>query len=279
MKQLLRSLRGRLRKRHLGNHGVGYIAETEQGVFALDPLDYGITNHLLRDGSSAPHFVRFLTNFINSQSTVVFVGAHIGVYVVPIAKIAERVYGYESDPRNYRYLEYNLRLNSCNNVECFNLAVGDTARTVAVQHNQANSGGSTISIDPSKPFSSTTGPDSTVEMISLDRHAERFGDRIDLLVMDIEGAESLAIKGMGELLQKVHCFCVEYCCDNLQRMGSSKEEFVELLRDKYQNMYLYEDRVYSFKDGSWIDFVHNDAKQGSYVYNFFFTNSEFAIQI
>ena len=120
------------------------------------PLDYGITNHLLRDGSSAPHFVRFLTNLINRQSTVVFVGAHIGVYVVPIAKIAERVYGYESDPRNYRYLEYNLRLNSCNNVQCFNLAVGDTARTVAVEHNQANSGGSTISIDPPDPLSSTT---------------------------------------------------------------------------------------------------------------------------
>jgi len=116
-------------------------------------------------------------------------------------------------------------------------------------------------------------------MMPLQQHAPMFGDRIDLLVMDIEGAECLAIKGMEELFQKIQCFCVEYCLENLERMGSTKEEFVELLRDKYQNMYLYEDKVDCFKDGSWIDFILKETKQSSYVYNFFLTNREFSIQV
>jgi len=55
---------------------------------------------------------------LEPNKTLVFidVGSHIGKYTLLLSDIVDRVIALEPDPRNYKLLLYNLKLNNINNV-------------------------------------------------------------------------------------------------------------------------------------------------------------------
>jgi hypothetical protein len=126
-KRISRAIRGRFRSGILSNHGIGVIASTQNGLLAVDPRDFNVSRSLLKSGSYDWPQICWLARLLTPESRIVFVGAHLGSILIPIAlrSGARRIVAFEPSPRNHQLLKINLALNSLNDVVVHNAAVGD----------------------------------------------------------------------------------------------------------------------------------------------------------
>ncbi|MDX8410924.1 MAG: hypothetical protein R8K46_03485 [Mariprofundaceae bacterium] len=84
--KISRRIRGYWREKSFYAYGAGYIADTPQGTFAVDPRDFWVTRCLLRDGCYDKRNIELLKDLLSCDSKVCFIGAHIGTLLVPISK-------------------------------------------------------------------------------------------------------------------------------------------------------------------------------------------------
>jgi FkbM family methyltransferase len=142
-----------------------------------------VTRHYMRD---------FLP--ITKDSIVVDVGAHIGCFSIIAARNAYKVLAFEPEPKNYRMLKENVRLNNLKNISIFEMAVSGSHgyQDIAIYVN-----GST----GSHSLYHGNGRDITkkrVQTISLEEIIRKEAlPRIDFLKLDCEGAEHDILKNMG----------------------------------------------------------------------------------
>jgi FkbM family methyltransferase len=139
-------------------------------------------------------------------AVVVDVGAHIGGFALPAARMAQsgRVAAYEPNPASYELLRENIGLNGLLNVSTRRAAVAARRGSVRLHLALAN-----------PLLSNLLGPvdsDEAIEVpaVTIEDVLNEQGGRIDLLKMDIEGAEYGVLFPFGELLrEKVDSLIVE----------------------------------------------------------------------
>lgn len=134
---------------------------------------------------------------------VLDVGAHIGsetLYFADKVGPAGRVISIEAHPRIFDFLRRSVEINRLGQVTCLNLAVSDKREQIFIEDSFAGEGfgqflGNAITSD------STSGV--RVDAVTLDELcAEQHIGRIDLLKMNIEGAERPALIGMDRMIRK-----------------------------------------------------------------------------
>jgi FkbM family methyltransferase len=120
-----------------------------------------------------------------SFRTAIDVGAHIGLWTRMLADKFETVFAYEPEPHNYDCLLENV--GHLEGVHLQQVAIGKVQSTGSLWlPHQANSG---------CWFVSDLGGD--VPILSLDLFGLR---NVDLIKLDVEGAEGFVIQGASELL-------------------------------------------------------------------------------
>ena len=136
-----------------------------------------------------------------AEPHIVDLGANIGLSVLFFKQLypAARIDAFEADPAIYRYLEQNVHGNGYGDVRLFNKAAWHTNTTLQFRSEGADGG----------RLASGAGDDLiTVEAVDV---AQFIGDRpIDLLKMDIEGAEVEVLLGCRERLHAIEHLFVEY---------------------------------------------------------------------
>jgi FkbM family methyltransferase len=157
---------------------------------------------------------------------VVDIGANIGFYsLLAASRIGEkgRVLAFEPGSDNCTLLKMSLAANNFHNVTLHNVAVADLDGVVGFVL-----GGSNGSINRDNPNALPF----QVPAVKLDTLL-RDEPRIDLVKMDIEGAEGLALAGMQQLLTRHRpIIFTEFSPNALQvRSGLTPEEFLNRLRD------------------------------------------------
>jgi FkbM family methyltransferase len=143
---------------------------------------------------------------------VIELGGHIGTSTLNYSHLVGAtgtVYAIEALPANYAILKRNIERNGITNVKAYNLAiVGDPATThITLNANPYNSGGHSIfkmSVDAEAKFDCPA--------MTLDAFVKREGiPRIDILQMDIEGAEfDILLNCDRELLASIREILFEY---------------------------------------------------------------------
>lgn len=147
-------------------------------------------------GVYEPLVTETFTRIVRKNSVVLDVGANIGYYTLIAAKlVAEkgRVFAFEPEPANFSLLEENVRLNGYKNVVLERKAVSN------------KTGKADLFIQGKAGQHSICQPSTShvqVETVNLDNYFRDFGKEIDLVKIDVEGAEPLVIQGMSELLTK-----------------------------------------------------------------------------
>ncbi|HYD84541.1 MAG TPA: FkbM family methyltransferase, partial [Opitutus sp.] len=196
-KKLSRQIRSRLRKKVLARAGIGVCADTDNGFFIVDPGDFVVSRSLLERGEYDRREIEWLQRVVGpAPSTIVIVGVHVGAVLVPLAKRAARVIGFEPNPPTYKLARLNLLLNEIGNTTLEHLAIGAGSGTVSIVNNPINTGNASISI-------TTTAGSTTIPLTSLDLYCPAKGiDSIDLLIIDIEGHELHALRGADQTLQR-----------------------------------------------------------------------------
>jgi FkbM family methyltransferase len=232
IKRLSRRLRGSWRTRSLASHGIAIVAQTKNGLLAVQPGDFNVSRELLAHGEYDWQQIKWLTKLVDAESRLVFAGAHIGALLVPIAMAsgARSILAFEPSPRNFRLLTMNLCLNGLSRVVTRNIALGCQAGKLHFTENPINTGNSRIA--------ETTG-ELIVDVDTLDRCVPAGWDVIDLVVMDIEGSEVAAMRGACEALAKTRCLYVEFAPEQLREQGSNAAEFLELVSRHFKSAYVF----------------------------------------
>jgi FkbM family methyltransferase len=147
-----------------------------------------------------PWVLPYFLDMCREGMTVLDVGASWGVYSLPAAKRVGpkgRVLAVEVSPQNCRILLHNVRINALDNVEILAIGASDrvgTARMTIQTHGNTNSIDRITSDDD--PF---FGGFDVVPTLPLDLLSAHIG-RVDILKMDIDGADYRACVGARELL-------------------------------------------------------------------------------
>jgi FkbM family methyltransferase len=157
-------------------------------------------------GTAEADVQRTLAELIEPGQVVYDVGANIGFFTILCARLVGpqgKVYAFEPMPANAATLRHNIVINGLHNV------------TIVEQALSSSSGTAELFISPWSAFHSLNvegavkrdnrgrdaAPPITVQTVTLDEFVREHGaEAPDLVKIDVEGAELLALEGMRDTL-------------------------------------------------------------------------------
>lgn len=142
-----------------------------------------------------------LTDYLSKKHTKVFVdvGANIGRYTIRMANKADKVISIEADPENFAALSENVHLNKLNNVSIINVACWKCTEKLKFFVSSMDMKGKS-SID-GLAFNRTINiQGDTLDNILIQRGITE----VDLIKIDVEGAEKEVLMGMSNIIKSNH---------------------------------------------------------------------------
>jgi FkbM family methyltransferase len=164
------------------------------------------------------------------------IGANIGFFTLLGAKLVGStgcVHAVEAAPEIAALLRANLELNPFHNVFVHELAVSDRRGTLEFHTATRNHSGISSIRDLGPRTATTTRlPCNTIDSL-LDEIPS-----VTLAKLDVEGAEMLALRGMGRLLQRDQPYLIVELSDSyLRDLGSSAGELCHFLATADYSLY------------------------------------------
>lgn len=157
--------------------------------------------NLLLEGQWEPDISRWWAYLAQSAQAILDVGAHCGYYSLIARRYAPAnamIYALEPNPVMCKQYERNMELNHLNGFQLAQIAASQSSGTQTLHIR------STLEPGASSVFDIPYADESlTVPTVSLDDYCDaQHIERVDLLKMDIEGAEESAIQGMSRGLKQ-----------------------------------------------------------------------------
>lgn len=158
-------------------------------------------------GNYEPDVVAALRRLIRPGFVCADVGAHLGYMSLLLARLTGptgRVIAFEASPRNARVAARNIRLNRLRGrVRLVPSAVTDGASaTVDIFPRHRASGEWSVDADYARREELEPRALSAVTVPATSLDAEFTNGRLDLVKIDVEGAEGFVVAGMTELLRR-----------------------------------------------------------------------------
>ena len=198
----------RLKKR-LGDNTSALTVNTKNGTFIVDAADLEVGGKLRNKGEYGIDEINRISQFIDNQSSVLIVGAHIGSLAIPVAKICSELVAIEANPNNFKLLQINIKLNDISNIIAHNIAASEREETIQFQLNTVNSGGSKrVPVNNHYMYTYDNPKVIDVEAHSLDNYLPN--NNFDLVLIDIEGSEYFAMQGMSNILANTKTLIIEF---------------------------------------------------------------------
>ena len=152
-------------------------------------------------GNYEEETTRLFQSLIKPEMVIIDIGAHVGYYSLLAARQigpSGKVYAFEPDPDNYALLVKNVEQNGYANVVTTNKAVADSVGHLTFFLTALDSGRNSI-YSHGLPERGTID----VETTTIDSYfGEEGWPHIDLVKIDVEGAEINVLDGMVQLVEK-----------------------------------------------------------------------------
>lgn len=131
-------------------------------------------------------------------------GANIGLSAIYFSKKypGHLIHAYEPDPEIFEYLKLNIAQNECSNVKLFNFAVWNETTELTFYSEGADAG---TLISASNPISSYS-----VQSIAFSEILKTIDGNLDMVKVDIEGAETTIFGDSSQNLAMIQNLFVEY---------------------------------------------------------------------
>lgn len=176
--------------------------------------------------------LQLLLRFLNDDSILIDIGANMGIFTFKACKklVSGKIISFEPDKSHFNCLKETVNNNNINNVQLQNQAVTDRSGTMWFNNRSMNGGDFRVN-------SAQKGVE--VETVSLDEFLGP-GFKADIIKMDIQGAELLALKGMENLLMSntdILIFC-EFWPKGMRLLNIDTEEFISFIESLKFNIYL-----------------------------------------
>jgi FkbM family methyltransferase len=203
----------------------------ETAVILGHPMFLGANDDLglSVDGIFTPQETAAFQRELRTGDTVIDVGANIGYFTLLFARLVGptgRVFAFEPEPANFALLRKNVESNGYRNVTLIPKAVSDAsgaARLYLAEHK-----------GDGRIFDSHDGRESLpIDTVRLDDFFRDDTGPVDLIKIDIQGAEPAALRGMTRLLEKHPRarIVLEFWPIGLKLFGEEPERFLRTLTD------------------------------------------------
>lgn len=183
-----------------------------------------------------PYETSLIQQVVRPGMTILDVGAHVGYYTLLLAlSVGEtgKVIAFEPEPSNFELLRRNVLLNRLSNVICEQAAVLDHEGRTTLYLSSINKGDHRVfdARDDDRFNSGRPRSMVLVQTIMIDKYLRDHRIKADLVKMDIQGAEMLALRGMTDTLSdpNVVLFC-EFWPYALRKAGSDPMQFLGSLK-------------------------------------------------
>lgn len=138
---------------------------------------------------------------------LVNVGAHIGTLSVPLCRAYTSVVAFEPVRETFDHLVLNARLNACDNMIMYNLALSDKAQSAGVVFDASNTGGTHVVTDADVQHDRRRARDREVgenarSVRCVDLDSIVLPHVPDVVVVDVEGHESEFLDGARRTLAR-----------------------------------------------------------------------------
>jgi FkbM family methyltransferase len=175
--------------------------------------------------------------------TVIDIGAHVGYYSLLAARSigsTGRVISFEPSPGNFELLVYNIGLNGLGKIiQAENAALGDVSGELDLYLSIYNTGDhriyQTLSDDDEIFNAGAVRPSVRVAVMALDEYlAERDISKVDIVKIDVQGAEMSVLSGMKKTLlaNPELLLFTEFWPHGLRRFGTEPQKLLEFLVDE-----------------------------------------------
>src|ERR1017187_1579172 len=146
--------------------------------------------------------LQLFSQILKPGNVVIDIGSNSGLYAIFYSKLVResgKVYAFEPDQESYATLQENLKLNNCQNVSTYNLALSNREskiEMVSITHNDGRlKNGDSFKyikeIEENDLESANTN--TAVKLDDLDEFNALYA--IDFVKIDVEGAELLVLQG------------------------------------------------------------------------------------
>jgi FkbM family methyltransferase len=187
-----------------------------------DPLAEGWYDH---DWQIPKELTILSQNGLGDGSLLFDLGSHQGIVALIAAELVGlhgRVLAVEAEPHNARVARRNVSLNEASNVHVVQAAVVDADRDVLFAESLNGR------VMPGRRSGKVVVPG-----VTIDHLAATYGHPAAVL-LDIEGAEGLALNGAGETIRRGAMFVIEiHVGCGLEDLGGRAEEIVRIF-DSYE---------------------------------------------
>jgi len=182
-------------RQHLGQQllqvSLAYFEGKIQMIVA--PAWNGINAEIASKRTYEPHVTEHLMRYIKSGTCFVDIGANIGYFSILAAYAGASVWAFEPNARNVWLLSKNAQLNNLQ-INVMPYALADSARLMIYDPLDGN--GSVSNLSDVNP------PAEGQEIIRTRTLDEAIGtSKVDVIKIDVEGAEALVVKGASQILK------------------------------------------------------------------------------
>jgi len=171
----------------------------EEGRIFLDQSDMAVSGSLAM-GSFEKFETETFRQIIRPDMNIVDIGAQIGYYTIIFGTrtgINGKVFAFEPEKENYNLLKKNVETNNLSNVTLINKAVSESSGKRELFIEQDNKGHHSFA------KSNNCQEKVVVETDTLDSILANYNSLIiDIIKIDIEGAEPIALRGMRETITR-----------------------------------------------------------------------------
>ncbi len=203
----------------------------------VDRWDVALGRNLIFGQGYDQHLSDFLKRTVKPGMTTADIGANIGFVTMQLAGLvgrSGRVLAFEPNPENCRLLLLSIEENGFEHVKLFPFALSDTVGAASFYHARGSNGGFW-----SKAYGNVLKqPNSfVVPTIRLDAICD---ERIDIIKIDVEGAEYLALVGGQQLIARFRPIIItEFCLGMLEPVsGISGSDFLQWMGNYGYRAYL-----------------------------------------
>ena len=153
--------------------------------------DPGFAEHPIHGLVAQQHLLRQVLPFIKHKRVAIDVGAHIGTWTLPLAKVFKQVVAVEPQSENWACLEENLA--GVGNVLVVDCAVGAAVSKGSMARPGDNSGTYHVA------------PGTETLIVTLDNMMAGLElEAVDFIKLDVEGFEGFALEGATNVLRWFH---------------------------------------------------------------------------
>ncbi len=199
-----------------------------------------------------PQTTELIKSLVKKGDVVLDLGANIGYFTLLAAKLVGekgRVFSFEPEPTNFKYLTKNIQLNNYTQVKAMQNAVsqksGEKIKLFICEyesgHHTINQPNGIKDYGGGKHIAEIVNS-IEIETVSIDDlYKNVIKTPVNFIKMDVEGAEMLALLGMEQTIKESKSLkmVIEFFPLLIKDMGNSPEEFAKkLLKDYGFSMYV-----------------------------------------